>query len=116
MLNSIYAALDEIRKEEPSIEGAALLHVNGLAIISIGYDESFWVKVSALLSSLKELSTALNSKPFGVDAVFESHYIVARSGKRVVAVLVAKPDADLERLDYLAFRLVEEVEEHLLGL
>ncbi|RFA95561.1 hypothetical protein [Pyrobaculum aerophilum] len=116
MLNQITQIVKEIMRDIDGVLGVALLHINGIPITTIGYDNEFWVKTSAFLNNLAELSNFLKSKPRGFDVIFDDYSVVARAGERVVAILVATPLADIEHLDMLAFRLVEEVEKYLLCL
>lgn len=116
MLSLITNLIQEVLKEADGILGIAILHINGLPIVEMGYNKEFWVKTSALLQAIQETSNFLKSKPRGFDIILENYYIVARTGERIIAMLIATPSVDMEHLDYLAFRLVEEVEKNLFGL
>jgi len=113
---SIADLLKSVKEEIPSVVGAAVLHKSGLLVAKLGFDDGFWVRASALLNGVRQVAEALGSAYRGIDVVFDDYYLVIRGGNRVVVALVARPDVELELLDMLAFRLVEDLEKDLLGL
>jgi len=116
LTDSIDVLLKSVREEIPGVVGVAVLHRSGLLVAKLGFDDGFWVRASALLNSVRQVAEALGSAYRGVDVVFDDYYLVIRGGSRVVVALVARPDVELELLDVLAFRLVEDLEKDLLGL
>jgi len=116
LTGSIADLLKSVRDQVSSVVGVAVLHRSGLLVAKLGFDDEFWVRASALLNSVKQLAEALGSAYRGVDVVFDDYYLVIRGGSRVVVALVSRPDVELELLDVLAFRLVEDLEKDLLGL
>jgi len=113
---SIADLLKSVREQVSSVVGVAVLHKSGLLVAKLGFDEGFWIRASALLNSVGQVAEVLGSAYRGVDVVFDDYYLVIRAGSRIVVALVARPDVELELLDVLAFRLVEDLEKDFLGL
>jgi hypothetical protein len=110
----IRAALEEAKADAP-VTGAAVFHRSGLYIDGIGMDRDVWTKISALASRMGEVEQLVKSTLRGFDIIFEDCVVVARGGRSVVVIVAARPGADLTFLDYLVFRLVEEIERGISG-
>jgi hypothetical protein len=110
----IRAALEEAKADAP-VMGVAVFHRSGLYIDGIGMDRDVWIRISALASRMGEIEQLVKSTLRGFDIIFEDCVVVARSGRSVVVIVAARPGADLAFLDYLVFRLVEEIERGISG-
>ncbi|AFA39956.1 hypothetical protein Pogu_1929 [Pyrobaculum oguniense TE7] len=103
--------LEEAAAEIPGVLNIAVFHKSGVLVAHKGGDSEMLVRISAFLTRAGEIASYLKSSVRGIDLVLDDFYVVVRAGDRLAVAIIAQPAADLEMLDYLAFRLAEEVED-----
>ncbi len=96
------------------IIGIAVFHKNGILVESVGLEKEGAIFLSSALSKLKSGEEVLRSSLLGVDLIFDKYIVVTRKGEKVAVCIVSRP-SDIEQLDYLAFRLIEEIEKDFFG-
>lgn len=107
----VRAMLEEATAEVPGVLNIAVFHKSGVLVAHRGGDSEILVRISAFLTRAGEIASYLKSSVRGIDLVLDDFYVVVRAGDKVAVAIIAQPAADLEVLDYLAFRLAKEVED-----
>jgi len=112
---SLRVIVNNIFTEVSGIFGVVIFHRNGLIVDVAGVEEETGIQITASINRLRELEKLVGSKLVGIDLVFEKHVAVIRVGDKVGVAILAEPGQEMELLDHLAFRVIDEVEKDFLG-